>query len=136
MNAPENRPAWFVLTQNWVSLAGVFLVTTAAISWLFVLPLQIRGHVDNPYIGIIVFLILPIIFLQVWHSFQLGSISAESVFAKDWLSLRSIVEPHYSAWLGFLVSPRWRMFLSALKSPIVQLNTWRRRNSVVPPAIP
>lgn len=45
-----------------MSLAGVFLVTTAAISWLFVLPLQIRGHVDNPYIGIIVFLILPIIF--------------------------------------------------------------------------
>ncbi len=74
MNAPEHRPAWFVLTQNWVSLAGVFLVTTAAISWLFVLPLQIRGHVDNPYIGIIVFLILPVIFLQVWHSFQLGSI--------------------------------------------------------------
>ena len=63
MNAPESRPAWFVLTQNWVSLVGVFLVTTAGISWLFVLPLQIRGHVDNPYIGIIVFLILPIIFL-------------------------------------------------------------------------
>ena len=62
MNTPENRPAWFVLTQNWVSLAGVFLVTTAAISWLFVLPLQIRGHVDNPYIGIIVFLILPVMF--------------------------------------------------------------------------
>ena len=62
MNAPETRPAWFVLTQNWVSLVGVFLVTTAGISWLFVLPLQIRGHVDNPYIGIIVFLILPIIF--------------------------------------------------------------------------
>ena len=62
MNSSTERPAWFVLTQNWVSLAGVFLVTTAGISWLFVLPLQIRGHVDNPYIGIIVFLILPIIF--------------------------------------------------------------------------
>ena len=62
MNATESRPAWFVLTQNWVSLVGVFLVTTAGISWLFVLPLQIRGHVSNPYIGIIVFLILPIIF--------------------------------------------------------------------------
>ena len=63
MNSSTKRPAWFVLTQNWVSLAGVFLVTTAGVSWLFVLPLQIRGHVDNPYIGIIVFLILPIIFL-------------------------------------------------------------------------
>jgi nitrate/TMAO reductase-like tetraheme cytochrome c subunit len=45
-----------------LSLAGVALVTTAGLSWLFVLPLQIRGHVSNPYIGIIVFLILPIIF--------------------------------------------------------------------------
>jgi hypothetical protein len=62
MVAATKRPTWFVLTQHWVSLAGVFLVTTAGISWLFVLPLQIRGHVDNPYIGIIVFLILPIIF--------------------------------------------------------------------------
>jgi len=35
---------------------------TAVISWLFVLPQQIRGHVDNPYIGIIVFLVLPGIF--------------------------------------------------------------------------
>jgi len=45
-----------------LSLAGVALVTTAGISWLFVLPQQIRGHVSNPYIGIIVFLILPIVF--------------------------------------------------------------------------
>ena len=51
-----------MLTRHWLSLAGVALVTTAGISWLFVLPLQIRGHVDNPYVGIIVFLILPIIF--------------------------------------------------------------------------
>src|SRR5499427_11010127 len=62
MDAQKNRPAWFVLTQNWVGLIGVFLVTTAVISWLFVLPLQIRGHVSNPYIGIIAFLILPIVF--------------------------------------------------------------------------
>lgn len=62
MNATSNQPAWFVLTRHWLSLLGVALVTTAGISWLFVLPLQIRGHVDNPYIGIIVFLILPIIF--------------------------------------------------------------------------
>src|SRR5262249_13111021 len=36
-------------------------VTTAGMSWLFVLPLHIRGHADNPYVGIIAFLILPII---------------------------------------------------------------------------
>jgi nitrate/TMAO reductase-like tetraheme cytochrome c subunit len=62
MNAPNSRPIWFVLTRHWLSLVGVALVTTAGISWLFVLPLQIRGHVSNPYIGIILFLILPIVF--------------------------------------------------------------------------
>jgi hypothetical protein len=62
MNATNGRPAWFVLTRHWLSLLGVALVTTAGISWLFVLPLQIRGHASNPYIGIIVFLILPVIF--------------------------------------------------------------------------
>jgi nitrate/TMAO reductase-like tetraheme cytochrome c subunit len=62
MPATTDRPAWFVLTRHWLSLVGAFLVTTAGISWLFVLPLQIRGHVDNPYIGIVLFLILPVVF--------------------------------------------------------------------------
>jgi hypothetical protein len=42
--------------------AGRALVATALISWLFVLPQQIRGHVDNPYVGIVVFLVIPAIF--------------------------------------------------------------------------
>jgi nitrate/TMAO reductase-like tetraheme cytochrome c subunit len=58
----SERPIWFLLTLHWLSLLGAGLVTTAAISLLFVLPLQIRGHVDNPYLGIVVFLILPAIF--------------------------------------------------------------------------
>jgi len=62
MPETTERPAWFVLTRHWLSLVGVFLVTTAVISWLFVLPQQIRGHAENPYIGIIVFLILPTVF--------------------------------------------------------------------------
>jgi hypothetical protein len=62
MNATPRMPAWFLLTRHWLSLVGTALVTTAGISWLFVLPPQIRGHVDNPYIGIVVFLILPIVF--------------------------------------------------------------------------
>ena len=62
MNATSPKPAWFLLTQHWLSLVGVALLATALISWLFVLPLQIRGHVDNPYVGILVFLILPAIF--------------------------------------------------------------------------
>src|SRR5215831_8011362 len=62
MTATSNRPAWFLLTRHWLSLVGAALVTTAAISWLFVLPQQLRGHVDNPYVGILVFLIIPIVF--------------------------------------------------------------------------
>ena len=62
MNAPTGRPVWYLLTIHWLSLTGAALVTTAGISWLFVLPLQIRGHASNPYIGIVVFLILPVLF--------------------------------------------------------------------------
>jgi len=62
MNTPNDRPAWFLLTRHWVSLLGLALLATGGISYLFVLPLHVRGHVDNPYVGIVVFLILPIIF--------------------------------------------------------------------------
>jgi len=62
MTGKLDRPAWFVLTQHWLSLLGGALLATAIISWLFVLPLHIRGHVSNPYVGIIVFLVLPLIF--------------------------------------------------------------------------
>ncbi len=64
MSATDNRPVWFLLTQHWLSLLGVALVASALISWLFVLPQQVRGHVDNPYVGIVVFLILPAIFFS------------------------------------------------------------------------
>jgi nitrate/TMAO reductase-like tetraheme cytochrome c subunit len=62
MNSSTKWPTWFVLTRHWLSLTGTALVTTAVISWLFVLPLQVRGHVDNPYVGIVIFLILPALF--------------------------------------------------------------------------
>jgi NapC/NirT cytochrome c family, N-terminal region len=62
VNTTNQRPAWFLLTRHWVSLAGLALLATAVISWLFVLPQHIRGHVDNPYVGIVVFLLLPVIF--------------------------------------------------------------------------
>lgn len=62
MNAGSERPTWFLLTQHWLSLLGLVLLATALISWLFVLPQQLRGHVDNPYVGIIVFLLIPVLF--------------------------------------------------------------------------
>lgn len=47
------------LSNNWISLAGVVLVTTATIFWLFVLPFTLRGQTMNPYVGILAYLVLP-----------------------------------------------------------------------------
>ena len=51
------------LSNNWLSLSGVVLVTTATVFWLFLLPITLRGSTDNPYIGILAFLALPAPFL-------------------------------------------------------------------------
>src|ERR1035437_4549958 len=47
------------LSNNWVSLAGVVLVTTTVVFWLFLLPVTLKGTAASPYIGILVFLGLP-----------------------------------------------------------------------------
>jgi nitrate/TMAO reductase-like tetraheme cytochrome c subunit len=62
MNATTGRPVWYLLTLHWLSLTGAALVATAFVSWLVVLPQTTRGHADNPYLGIVVFLIVPVIF--------------------------------------------------------------------------
>src|SRR3954466_5814971 len=62
MKDSTTNPVWFVFTRHWLSLAGVALVTSAGISWLFVWPLHIRSHAENPYAGIVLFLLLPLVF--------------------------------------------------------------------------
>lgn len=47
-------------SNNWLSLAGVVLVTTSTIFWLFLLPATLEAEVENPYLGIVAFLILPV----------------------------------------------------------------------------
>jgi uncharacterized membrane protein len=51
-----------VLTSHWISMAGVTLVTLAGFSWIFVLPANVRGHVENPYIGLLIFVAIPAVF--------------------------------------------------------------------------
>ncbi|HMK30527.1 MAG TPA: NapC/NirT family cytochrome c [Terriglobales bacterium] len=63
MSEDPKRPILVLLTSHWVSMLGVALVTTAGFSWLFVLPIQLRGHASNPYIGIVVFIFIPVIFI-------------------------------------------------------------------------
>src|SRR6476646_6501856 len=61
MSDTPRRPIVVLLTSNWISMLGVALATTAGFSWLFALPIQLRGHTNNPYIGIVVFILIPIV---------------------------------------------------------------------------
>jgi nitrate/TMAO reductase-like tetraheme cytochrome c subunit len=59
----NKRPILVLLTSHWLSMLGAALVTLAGFSWLFVLPLNIRGgRVSNPYIGLLIFIAIPIVF--------------------------------------------------------------------------
>lgn len=51
------------LSNNWISLVGVIVVTTATVFWLFLLPFSLRGEITHPYIGILAFLLLPAFFV-------------------------------------------------------------------------
>src|SRR5580704_12068153 len=59
----KERPVLVLLTSDWISMLGAALVTLAGFSWLFVLPMNIRGgSVSNPYIGLLIFIAIPIVF--------------------------------------------------------------------------
>jgi len=62
MSDDPKRPILVLLTSHWISMLGVALVTTAGFSWLFVLPIQLRGNTSTPYIGIVIFIFIPVIF--------------------------------------------------------------------------
>src|SRR5262245_1704822 len=72
VSSGSNRPFLLAVSSHWVSLTGLALSLTALISWMFVLPLQIRGHAGNPYIGILVFIFIPIIFFAGLGLIPLG----------------------------------------------------------------
>jgi len=59
----KERPILVLLTSSWISMLGAALVTLAGFSWLFVLPMNIRGgSVGNPYIGLLIFIAIPAVF--------------------------------------------------------------------------
>jgi hypothetical protein len=59
----NKRPVLVLLTSSWISMLGTALATLAGFSWLFVLPLNVRGEgVANPYIGLLLFILIPIVF--------------------------------------------------------------------------
>lgn len=62
MSNQSNRSVLILLTSHWISMLGVTLVTLAGCSWLFLLPVHMRGRVDNPYIGLLIFIAIPVFF--------------------------------------------------------------------------
>jgi uncharacterized membrane protein len=60
----KDRPILVLLTMSWISMLGAVLVTLAGFSWLFVLPMNTSGHANNPYIGLLVFIAIPIVFFS------------------------------------------------------------------------
>ncbi|MBI3470321.1 MAG: NapC/NirT family cytochrome c [Candidatus Solibacter usitatus] len=47
------------LSNNWLSLTGVLLVTTSTVFWLFLLPANFGAETVHPYLGILIYLLLP-----------------------------------------------------------------------------
>ena len=62
MGVTDKRPVWFVVSRHWLSLLGFALLATALISCFFVLPQQTHGRSQNPYLGIVILVVLPLIF--------------------------------------------------------------------------
>lgn len=60
------------LASNWISLLGVVLVTTGGILWIFLLPAMLRTHSQDPYVGILQFLVLPAVFFAGLGLIPLG----------------------------------------------------------------
>jgi hypothetical protein len=68
----EGRPILVLLASHWISMLGTALVTFAGIAWLFALPSNFRGQVGNPYIGLLLFVALPIVFFAGLAMIPLG----------------------------------------------------------------
>src|SRR5256714_15179607 len=94
MSVQPERPFLVLLTSHWVSMLGVALVTLAGCSWLFVLPAHIRGHVDNPYIGLLIFVIIPVVFFAGLALIPIGIMLAKRRVAAG----LAVVQDRKTAW--------------------------------------
>jgi len=65
-NSKGRLTAWLSplvhLSSNWISRVGVVMVTTATILWMFLLPSIVGGEIHHPYLGILIFMLLPAAF--------------------------------------------------------------------------
>src|SRR5579863_9470729 len=91
----NKRPILVLLTSSWISMLGAALVTLAGFSWLFVLPLNIHGKgVENPYIGLLIFIAIPIVFFAGLILIPIGIALAKRKVAESF----NAVEDRRMAW--------------------------------------
>jgi nitrate/TMAO reductase-like tetraheme cytochrome c subunit len=80
----KDRPILVLLTSSWISMLGAGLVTLAGFSWLFALPLNIRGGaVSNAYIGLLIFIAIPIVFFAGLALIPIGIALAKRKVTKN-----------------------------------------------------
>jgi nitrate/TMAO reductase-like tetraheme cytochrome c subunit len=89
MISREKWPFLVLVASHWLSLLGTVLVTTAGILWLLVLAHEVRGSSSNPYIGIALFVVLPILFFSGLLLIPLGMLFARRRVRQDFLAVDS-----------------------------------------------
>ncbi len=60
------------LSQNWISRIGILLTTTGGVAWLFSLPVHFSGEEPHPYLGLLTFIALPLVFFLGLFLIPLG----------------------------------------------------------------
>ena len=63
MNATTGRAGRFSSLRNVISLAGAAVTTGSAVLFAVLFLLQLLGYLTNPYLGLVVFGVLPLLFL-------------------------------------------------------------------------
>jgi len=59
----RKHPVLLLMTSHWLAQIGLGLVVTAIVTWLFLLPTRLEGGQENPYIGVAMFVVVPLILL-------------------------------------------------------------------------
>jgi hypothetical protein len=89
MTSRAKSPLLVLLASHWLSLLGTVLVTTAGILWLLVLAHEVRGSASNPYIGIVLFAVLPVVFAAGLILIPLGAYFARRRVRQDLSAMHS-----------------------------------------------
>ena len=62
-------------------MLGVTLATLAGCFWLIMLPAHLNGRVDNPYIGLLIFIVIPVVFFAGLILIPIGIILGKRRFS-------------------------------------------------------